>query len=164
MFRFTKVALATVAAVALAVPVAVAAPAAATKKVAFKASYSGRAVVRVSGEMADLKADGKGSGTAVGKSAIAGKGKGYDHEPCESFFGSSVITASDGSKLNLALRSDGGKACPGANQSRNALSGTVVVKGGTKKFAKARGTLKLAGNYDRGKGLFSITLTGTPTY
>jgi hypothetical protein len=140
------------------------APAAKARTVVFSATYTGRAVVLVSGEMADLKATGKGTGTVVKKSTIVGTGKGYDSSPCEAFFGTSTIKAADGSTLRLALSPQGGKACPGAEESKNALSGAVVVKGGTKTFARARGTLKMTGNYDRGRGTFTITLKGKLTY
>jgi hypothetical protein len=166
MNRSRNLIVAGAAVVALAVPAgtALAADVAKPKTTAFTASYAGRAVVRVTGDTsADITATGKGTGTLVGKSTLTGTGFGTQSDPCPSFGGTGFITASDGSKLNIAVQ-PGAKACPGAAEGDpNAVSGNVTVKGGTKKFAKAKGLLKLSGIYDRTKGTFSVKFAGKLT-
>ena len=79
------------------------------------------------------------------------------------WFGTGTITATSGAKLNIAVV-PGAKACPSSgNQNIIALNGLLKASGGTGKFAKAKGSLKFTGTLDRGKGVWSIKLTGTLT-
>lgn len=157
-FRITAAAVATAT-----VAVLVAAPglAARGKAVAFKASYSGTATVKQSGTSVTIAARGAGTGTPVGRSRISGKGTGNaSSPPCVPFWGPGTIAAAGGATIRFTvLRTSTG--CAGEqDQNQVAVSGRATVAGGTGKFAKARGTLKFAGKFDRGTGKFSITFTG----
>jgi hypothetical protein len=161
--RRTAAAALALATAAFAAASAFAAPAP-PKKVAFSASYAGRAVVRVSGDTAAITATGTGKGAVVGASKLTGTGTGLNAEPCPTFAGPGFITAADGSKLSFSVL-QGAKSCPGATDpNQNVVSGSLVVKGGTGKFAKAAGSLTISGIYDKGKGTFTVKLAGPLTY
>ena len=130
---------------------------------AFTASYSGKATVKVSGSSADITADASGTGTLVGKSKLAGKGVGKAVEPCPLFGGPATITAADGSKLNFVISSAGGSACTDEAGQTFSLLGRATINGGTGKYAKAKGSFKFTGAFDRGNGLFSVKFRGTLT-
>lgn len=160
----TKLGVTTLAAfLALAGVLAGASPAAtgaSSKTSPFTASYAGRAIVRTTGEStAAISANGTGKGNVVGASKLVGTGVGIQGDPCASFSGKGTITTKTG-KLNIVVPT-GAKACPGAtDENQNALTGTVKVAGGTGTFKKAKGTLKLTGNYDRGTGKFTVSFKG----
>jgi hypothetical protein len=127
-------------------------------------SFSGRAIVTASGDVGNIRVTGKGSGAPIGKGAtITAKGTGYDGDPCAIFLGSGTITAADGSKLNFAAL-QGSKVCKSGDDARNAVNAKMAVKGGTKRFAKAKGTLTLTGNYNRAAGTYTVRFTGRLTY
>lgn len=130
---------------------------------AFSASYTGKATVKISGSRADISADSTGSGTVVGKSTLSGKGVGNEAEPCPLFGGLGTITAADGAKVNFTITTAGGSACTDEEGKLFSLLGLATIKGGTGKYAKAKGTFKFTGSYDRGTGLFSVKLRGTLT-
>ncbi len=131
--------------------------------IAFTATYSGKATVKISGSKADISADATGTGTLVGKSKLAGKGVGNSVEPCPLFGGPGTITAADGAKLNFVITASGGSACTDEAGQQFSLLGRATINGGTGKYAKAKGTFKFTGSYDRGNGLFSVKLRGTLT-
>jgi hypothetical protein len=127
-------------------------------------SFSGRAIVTQSGDAGAIRVTGKGSGAPIGKGAtITAKGVGYDGDPCAVFLGTGTITAADGSKLNFAAAKDS-KVCKSGDDARNAVRAKMTVKGGTKRFAKARGTLTVTGNYNRAAGTYTVKFTGRLTY
>ncbi len=160
--------MAVVAAVAtaavLAGPALAATGAGAVKTVAFTASFSGKATVKVSGSRADISADAAGTGTPIGKSKLAGKGVGNSVEPCPLFGGASSITTAGGAKLNFVITGSGGSACTDEEGKLFSLLGRATIKGGTGKYAKAKGTFKFTGTFDRGNGLFSVKFRGTVTF
>ncbi len=162
-FRILAAAAVAVAATALVAGSALAGSAATPKKVALKASYSGKAVVRIAGSQADISADATGTGVPVGKSKLSGKGTGTNVEPCPLFGGPGTITAANGSKLNFVVGSAAGSACTDEEGQTFSLLGRATVKGGTGKYAKAKGTFKFTGTYDRKSGLFSVKLVGSLT-
>lgn len=164
-FRIAAVSAAAAAGAALMVATAFGGTAArSAKTVPFTASFAGAAVVRAGSSTADLQATGTGTGTPIGKAKLMGKGLGKDSKPCPLFNGAGVITASDGSTIKFSINTLA-KACPQAtDEKKNAVSGTATFKGGTKKYAKAAGTFKFAGIYDRGTGKFTVKFTGKLTY
>ena len=139
------------------------AKAATPASIAFTASYTGKATVKVSGSKADISADATGTGTLVGKSKLSGKGVGNNVEPCPLFGGPGTITAANGAKLNFTITTSGGSACTDEEGQTFSLLGRATIKGGTGKYAKAKGTFKFTGSYDRGNGLFTVKLRGTLT-
>ena len=130
---------------------------------AFSASYTGKATVKISGSRADIAADATGTGTVVGKSKLSGRGVGNEAEPCPLFGGPGTITVANGAKLNFVITASGGSACTDEEGKLFSLVGRATIKGGTGKYAKAKGTFKFTGSYDRGNGLFRIKLRGTLT-
>lgn len=165
MTRFGIIRAVTAATVVAAVAAssALAGGAAPGKTVAFSAGYTGKASVKVSGSTADISADATGSGTLVGKSKLSGKGVGNSVEPCPLFGGPGTITAADGSKLNFVITAGGGSACTDEAAQAFSLVGRATFKGGTGKYAKAKGSFKFTGTYDRGTGIFAIKFKGTLT-
>ena len=133
------------------------------KATAFTASYTGKATVKVSGSKADIAADATGTGTLVGKSKLSGKGAGSNVEPCPLFGGPGTITAADGAKLDFVITASGGSACTDEEGKTFSLLGRATISGGTGKYAKAKGSFKFTGTYDRGSGLFAVKFTGTLT-
>ncbi len=131
--------------------------------VPFIASYSGKAVVRVSGSIADISADATGTGVPVGKSTLSGRGRGTNVEPCPLFGGPGTITASGGLRLNFVITPTAGSACTDEEGQTFSLLGRATFTGGTGKYATARGSFKFTGAYDRKSGLFSVKFVGTLT-
>lgn len=147
---------------ALVAGTALAAGGAGGKTIAFRAAYSGKAVVRITGSNADIvSAAATGSGTLVGKSKLFGKGAGVGNDPCGTFGGPGAITAADGKKLNFVIAPTGGTACGDETGQTFSLVGRATVKGGTGKYLGAKGTFKFAGTFNRGTGAFSVKFVGT---
>jgi hypothetical protein len=97
----------------------------------------------------------------VGTSKISGKGVGDTSvQPCATWSGKGAIVGTGG-KINLVVSM--ANACPNSDQSQAAVSGTATVKGGAGKYAKAKGSLKFTGNYNRTKGTFTVKFTGAIT-
>ena len=85
---------------AAALIVAILAPAGSTatvKKVAFTGNYSGTANVQVNGSVANISANGTGTGTTLGAGSISGTGTGDStQQPCVPFAGPGTITGPGG--------------------------------------------------------------------
>lgn len=162
MTRFRTITAALAVAALVCAGTALGAASTVARTLAFAGSYAGTAVVKVDGDNVAYSAAGKGTGTLIGASKIAGKGKGdASSQVCAVWLGTGTITAANGTKLNIAVM-PGAKGCPNkSNQNIIALNGLLKVSGGTGKFAKAKGSLKFTGTLDRGKGVWSIKLTGT---
>jgi hypothetical protein len=137
--------------------------AAGTAKVAFRANFSGKAVVRVSGGQAEIvSAQAVGKGSPIGRATLFGKGRGSNSDPCPHFGGPATITTTKG-KLKFAIAPTSGSACTDEQAQQFSLSGRAVFKGGTRKYAKARGSFKFAGSFNRSTGAFSVKFLGTLT-
>ena len=129
-----------------------------TKPVAFNASFNGKAVVRVAGDKADItSAQATGTGTPIGKATLTGKGSGTQADPCPLWGGPGTITAKAG-KLNFSIVGAG--ACTDEGAQDFSITGRAKLTGGTGKYAKAKGSLKITGSYNRGTGLFSVKFKG----
>lgn len=128
------------------------------------ANFAGRVVVIASADSGELTVSGKGAGTVVGKGLkIAAKGAAYDGNPCATFFGTGTITAADGATIKFKGL-NGSKVCKSGDDARNAINAKVTVTGGTKRFAKAKGTLTVTGNYNRTAGTYAAKFTGKLSY
>jgi hypothetical protein len=137
--------------------------------VQFRASYAGTAVVRVTGQQADITANAVGPARILGKSRISGtlgrsklygKGSGSNSDPCPLFGGRASITAANGMKLNFTIPAAGGSGCTDEEGKLFSLSGRATVTGGTGKYVRTKGVLRFAGSFDRGTGKFSVAFTG----
>jgi len=128
------------------------------KTMPFTAKYAGTAVVKVTDGIADIAANGVGTGKPIGKGKITGKGKGDStQQPCVPFTGPGVMT---GAKGNLSFQVLTGTGCGDEEGNVFSVTGRAKVLKGTKLFKKVKGTLKFTGVYDRGQGTFSIKFTG----
>ena len=162
-----KFGIATVVAMAVsAVAATASAPASVAKVIPFVASYSGTAVVKVTEtdkNIYDVSASGSGTGTLVGKSKIAGTGTAdTSQQPCVPFTGPGTIVGSNGTKVYFTV-STGSQGCGDEPGQIFSIVGKAKVTKATGKLAKARGTLKFTGVYDRGQGTFSIKFKGSLT-
>ena len=134
-----------------------------TKIVSFTAKYAGTATVLVNDNVANISANGVGTGTLIGKSKITGKGIGdASQQPCVPFTGPGSMTNSKGTKLNFKVL-PGSTGCGDEAGQVFSVVGRAKVLGGTKVFKKAKGNLKLTGVYDRGQGTFSVKFAGKLT-
>ena len=151
-------------AVAAVIGVFAAASLAATPKktIAFTGSYSGTVAVNQNDNIADLKADGTGSGTLIGAGKITGAGKGDTSvQPCVPFSGPGSLTGTGG-KLAFTVVS-GASGCGDEAGQVFSVSGKAKVTSATGKLKKATGTLKFTGVYDRGAGTFTVKFKGNLT-
>jgi len=132
------------------------------KKIAFTASYSGTAAAQVNDNVADITANGSGTGTLLGASKITGAGKGdASVQPCVPFTGPGTMTG-PGGKLGFSVIS-GSTGCGDEQGQVFSISGKANVTSATGKLKKAKGTLKFTGIYDRNAGTFSVKFKGTLT-
>ena len=156
-FRISLVAVAVVALTA-----ATAASALVPKKVPFTAKYSGQASAKVAdgSSVANISATGTGSATLIGAGKITGTGTGdSSQQPCVPFGGTGSLT---GAKGTVAFKlTTGASGCGDEGGHVFSIKGYVTVTRATDKLAKAKGTLKFTGIYNRDDGTFSVKFTGT---
>ena len=132
------------------------------KIVPFTAKYAGTATAKVTDGVADIAANGVGTGKPIGKGKITGKGKGNSNQqPCVPFTGPGSMTGTKGN-INFVVLPGSTGCGDEEGQSSASPAGPRCLKG-TKIFKKAKGTLKFTGVYDRGQGTFSIKFTGKLT-
>ena len=100
-FSIATGAVAAVVATALVVSAsALAATSHSTKVIPFSAKYAGTATAKVTDNVADIAANGSGTGTLLGSSKIAGTAKGdASAQPCVPFQGPGTIVGAAGTKL-----------------------------------------------------------------
>lgn len=158
------IALVTLVVAALAVAsLAATAGAATPKKTVFKASYSGAAVVTVTDNVADIKTTGTGNGNVIGAGKITGAGTGdASVQPCVPFTGTGMIVGTAGTKLGFKVVA-GSSGCGDEAGEVFAVNARATVTSATGKFAKAKGSLKITGTYDKNAGTFSVKINGTLT-
>ena len=161
--RIVVAVLAAVAMTAAIAGVAAAGTSTSTKTVPFTAKYSGKAVVNAADTIATITANGVGTGKPIGPGKVSGKGKANTAErPCVPFTGLGTMTGTGGTKLTFKVVS-GTRGCGDEEGQVFSLSGRATVVSATGKLAKAKGSLKLTGLYDRGRGTFTVKFTGTLT-
>jgi len=161
--RMVVAVLAAVAMTAAIAGVASARTSASTKTVAFTAKYSGKAVVNSTDTIAIITANGVGRGSVIGAGKVSGKGKANTAvRPCVPFTGLGTMTGTGRTKLTFKVV-PGTRGCGDEEGEVFSLSGRATVISATGKLAKAKGSLKLTGVYDRGHGTFTVKFTGTLT-
>jgi hypothetical protein len=163
MFNWHKIGATVVTAAGAAVlaSASFAAPAASTKVYPFTGTYSGSAIAQVQDSIASLSANGTGKATLLGAGKITGIGSATAKEPCAPFLGTGTITGKGGTLLFKVV--NGSQGCGDEEGKVFSLSGSILVTKGTGKFAKAKGTLRMTGMYDRGAGKFNVKFTGKLT-
>ncbi len=131
------------------------------KTIAFTAKYAGTAVTKVTDNVADISATGTGTGTLIGAGKVTGTGTGdTSQQPCVPFGGTGKMTGTAGTTITFKVVSTS-KGCGDEAGQVFSLSGKAAVVKATGKLAKAKGTLKFTGLYDRGQGTFSVKFTGS---
>jgi hypothetical protein len=150
-------------AAAVAALVAAAAPSAQPPKIPFTASYSGQASTKVDGNLATISATGTGKGTLIGAGKLTGGGTGdSSQQPCVPFGGTGKLTGVAGTTISFKVAQTA-QGCGDEGGHVFSLKGYATVLKATGKLAKAKGTLKFTGVYDRDGGTFSVKFTGTLT-
>jgi hypothetical protein len=140
---------------------AAAASALPVKSVPFSASYSGQASTKVDGNLATISATGTGKGTLIGAGKLTGNGTGdSSQQPCVPFGGLGKLTGTAGTTISFKVLTTA-QGCGDEGGHVFALKGYATVLKATGKLAKAKGTLKFTGIYDRDGGTFSVKFTGT---
>jgi hypothetical protein len=154
-----RTALVTLAVAALAS--AAAASALPSKSVPFTAKYSGQASTKVDGNTANISATGTGIGTLIGKGTLTGTGTGdSSQQPCVPFGGLGKLTGVASTTVTFKVITSS-QGCGDEGGHVFTLKGTATVLKATGKLAKAKGTLRFTGLYDRDGGTFSVKFTGT---
>jgi hypothetical protein len=150
-------------AAAVAALVAAAAASALPAKIPFTASYSGQASTKVDGSLATISATGTGKGTLIGAGKLTGGGTGdSSQQPCVPFGGTGKLTGVAGTTISFKVAQTA-QGCGDEGGHVFSLTGYATVLKATGKLAKAKGTLKFTGVYDRDGGTFSVKFTGTLT-
>lgn len=129
-----------------------------TKVYPFTGTYAGDATAQVQDTIANLTANGTGKATLLGAGKITGIGTATAKEPCSPFLGTGTITGKGGTLLFKVV--NGSQGCGDEDGKVFSLSGSILVTKGTGKFAKAKGTLRMTGMFDRGAGKFNVKFTG----
>jgi hypothetical protein len=132
--------------------------------VPFTAKYSGQASTKVDGDIANISATGTGTGTLIGKGKLTGTGTGdSSQQPCVPFGGLGKLTGVASTTVTFKVISTSTKGCGDEGGHVFSLKGTASVLKATGKLARAKGTLRFTGIYDRDGGTFSVKFTGTLT-
>jgi len=148
---------------------AVAAASTPTKTVAFSGHYSGTASLLIdNGSVTISSIKGKGTGTLVGASSVAGKGSAGASATCNLFGGGGSITGTHGTITLTVAKSAASQACSSGETApvKITIKGVAKVTGGSGATKGATGSLKftgslnLAGTSGAQKGPFSVVLTG----
>jgi len=130
-------------------------------KIAFTAKYAGTAVTKVTDNVVDISATGTGKGTVIGAGKVSGKGTGdTSQQPCVPFGGTGKMTGVAGTTSSFKVLPTS-KGCGDEAGQVFSLSGKATVVKATGKLAKAKGTLRFTGTYDRGAGTFSVKFAGS---
>ena len=161
--RISRVAVALAGAVVALALIAGTALGASAKIVVFTATYSGTATTTVNDTVATISATGTGKGTGLGSGKITGNGTGdTSQQPCVPFTGPGTMVGTGKNKLTFKVVA-GSTACGDEAGQVFSVSGKALVVKGTGTLAKAKGTLKFTGVYDKGAGTFSVKFKGNLT-
>ena len=162
----TKKPVAPVATKAAVKPSTPAAPAS-SKSVPYNATFTGTVAGSVTASDLQVTVKGDGTGDVAGLDTLAGSGSASG---CDSFADSGTLSGA-GNSLKFEVKSTS-KACGDATAGDNmALTGDLIITGGTGKYVGATGTLKVKGAFvlkstTEGSNFtsnFTATITGTIT-
>jgi hypothetical protein len=129
--------------------------------IAFTGKYAGTAVTKVTDSVAAISATGTGKGTIIGAGKLTGTGTAdSSQQPCVPFGGTGKLTGVAATTIIFRVVSTS-KGCGDEEGQMFSLSGKAVVVKATGKLAKAKGTLKFTGLYNRAAGTFSVKFTGS---
>jgi hypothetical protein len=133
-----------------------------SKAVAFTGNYKGTASTQQNGNVVNISAAGKGTGTLIGAGKITGAGTGdSSQQPCVPWGGTGKITGARGTIIFKVLT--GANGCGDEGGHVFAVKGYFQVTKATGTLLRAKGKLKATGTYNRDDGTFSIKVAGTLT-
>lgn len=148
--------------VAVAAALAGAALAAPSKSIPVTGKFAGTASTKVDGNQVTIAAQGKGTLTQIGASTIKGSGLGdSSSQPCVPFAGTGTISG-PGGVITYKVPQNA-SACGDEGGHVFSVKGSLQVVKATGKLAKAKGTLRFTGVYDKDGGTFNVKFTGTLT-
>jgi len=156
---------AALAAIAVTTALAAAAPAgsATARKIPFSAKYAGTAVTQANDTLVTIAAKGTGTGVPIGRGTLTGGGTADSSvRPCVPFGGTGKLTGTNRTTVAFKVVS-GSKGCSDEEGQVFTITGRAAVTKATGKLARAKGSLKFTGTYDRSAGTFSVKFTGTLT-
>lgn len=155
MRTFRYVALAAFAALMLATT-ALAAP---KTSIPISGKYSGTATTKNEGSTVTIAANGTGSLAKLGAGKLTGNGTGdSSQQPCVPFAGTGTLTAA-GSVITYKVPT-GASGCGDEGGHTFSIKGTFQVVKATGKLAKAKGSLRFTGVYDRDGGTWDVKVAG----
>ena len=130
--------------------------------VPFVAKYTGMAVTSQTDNNVAITANGTGKATLIGVGKVTGLGTGDSSvQPCVPFNGTGSMRGPYGV---ITFKVNPGTAGCGDDAGQVfSISGKAAVIKATGKLAKAKGTLKMTGVYDRSSGAFSVKFSGSLT-
>ena len=133
------------------------------KTVAFTASYSGTAAVNVTDNLANIQANGTGTGTLLGSGKVSGAGTGDSSvQPCVPFTGPGTF---DGhgrqDRLHRSRRLAPAAATRAARSSASPARRRSRARPGSSRRRPGRSSSPAS--YDRGAGTFTVKFKGTLT-
>ena len=130
--------------------------------VPFVAKYTGTAVTKQTDNNVDITANGSGTATLIGAGKVTGVGAGDSSvRPCVPFNGTGSMKGPGGV---ITFKVNPGSAGCGDDAGQLfSITGKATVTKATGKLAKAKGTLKMTGTYDRSSGAFSVKFSGSLT-
>jgi len=138
------------------------ATATATKSIAFTGKYSGTAVTKQTDNNVDITANGSGAASLIGAGKVTGNGTAdSSQQPCVPFIGTGSLSGAKGVVSFKVV--PGSTGCGDDGGQVFSITGHATVLKATGALAKAKGTLKFTGSYDRGAGTFSVKFFGTLT-
>jgi hypothetical protein len=153
---FRYAALAAFAALMLATT-ALAAP---TKSIPISGKYSGTATTKNEGNTVTIAASGTGSLAKLGAGKLTGNGTGdSSQQPCVPFAGTGTLSAA-GSVITYKVPT-GASGCGDEGGHTFSIKGVFQVVKATGKLAKAKGSLRFSGVYDRDGGTWDVKVAGT---
>ena len=136
------------------------ASAVAPKTIVFTGNYAGNASTQVDGTTATISATGTGKATLIGAGTVTGAGTGdSSQQPCVPFGGTGSLKGAAGTVLFTVT--SGATGCGDEGGHTFAIKGYAKVTKATGKLAKAKGTLKFTGVYNRDDGSFTVKFTGS---
>jgi hypothetical protein len=138
------------------------------KVISFSGHYSGATSLLINNGVATISTvHGKGSGTLVGTSTVAGSGAASASAQCDPFEVAGAITGKQ-AKINLTILKSTSQGCSSGQSGpvTVTISGTAKATGGTGKAAGASGVLKFTGSVNlkdtsgSQSGTFTVTFSG----
>ena len=138
------------------------------KTVSFSGHYTGTAALLIdNGSVTISSVRGKGTGSLVGASTVAGMGTSSSSAQCDPFTGKGSLTGHS-AKIDLTITESKSQGCSSGESGPVTVTfkGVAVATGGTGAAAGARGTLKFTGTLKLGgtsgsqNGPYTVSLTG----